>query len=361
MSLEELFSTDELPWQTTDPMVIDSLFSTAVGNWEPPSAPSTSDNEAASAALLQGTVSLPLAPPSALEAMQPAEDAASKEAGDGKEEEGLLVTVPRHKLVKMTRVDFDAFVREATGGRKLTKEEVVEVRRQRKLIKNRISASVCRKRKRAQVNQMEAKLKALQDRLDATSGLEQKARALEERNRQLEERMQELESKATAKSVTTPRCILAPTTTPETLDLTLMRKILECSPTLLQMYKQLQFYQKQLKCSSADMKQAAVILTYTMAELNLLLATNLNTAKLTAAYGHDSSQAAFSMTPQVQSIPAPTLPVTQEPVVASPDTQPTIDGKSMELLASFLAHKSAEAAAAAALTVDAPTCTAASL
>lgn len=358
MSLDELFNSD-LPFESLfgvlssdDPMS---------GSWDPPSAPSAKEEEEA-AHLLQGTVSLPSAPAQTLELLERVEDtttAAEEEANEG---EGLVVTVPRHRLVKMSRADFDSFVRNATCGRKLTKEEVLEVRRQRKLIKNRLSASVCRKRKRAQVSQMEAKIKALEERLEAAAALEQKAHQLEEKNRQLAERVQELEKAAAHPSAPLVRepCVLTPTTTPETLDLTLMRKILECSPALLQMYKQLQFYQKQLSCSSLDMKKAAVILTYTMAELNLLLAANLNSAKLTAAYNQDPSIAPFASVP-AHSIPAPCLAPAKDPMDTTTDAQPAIDRQNMELLASFLAHKSAETAAAAARAVEAPACTAAPL
>mmetsp|Transcript_18960 Transcript_18960/g.73051 ORF Transcript_18960/g.73051 Transcript_18960/m.73051 type:complete len:374 (-) Transcript_18960:71-1192(-) len=276
----------------------------------------------------------------------------------------LSVTVPRDKLVNMSRAEFDQHVKDVTGGRKLLQEEVLEVRRQRKLIKNRLSASVCRKRKRQYVTQLEGQIKELEEKVSSTSGLEQKARALEERNRQLEERLAEMQAQ-TGIAVSGGAVARKEKGEAQQLDMTLMRKIVESSPSLSQMYRQLQFYQKQLSCSSADMKQAAVLLSYTMAELNLLVAANLNNAQLQPpAYCQPPSASAAS--PPVtsslrQSIAAPALPPTPSEPLEAMDTSggsPLLDQRGAEMLATFLVQQSAAAAAAVASVsgVEPPAC-----
>ena len=93
-----------------------------------------------------------------------------------------IVTLPRDVLLVYTRQDLDEFVKKQTGGRKLTKEEKLEVSRQRKLIKNRKSASASRKRKKEHLEILEENHRALaQENLD----LKERILALESENKKM--------------------------------------------------------------------------------------------------------------------------------------------------------------------------------
>jgi len=96
------------------------------------------------------------------------------------------LTFSREVLLKMTSEELESFVREVETERELSSEEMKEVKRQRRLIKNRESAQASRIRKRAQIEEMEDVMKDLQNENDS---LRSRIAALEKENCQLKTQM----------------------------------------------------------------------------------------------------------------------------------------------------------------------------
>lgn len=93
------------------------------------------------------------------------------------------LTLEREKLLKMSLSSFDNFVHTISEVRKLTAEELRDVKRQRRLIKNRESAQASRTRRKTEVNQMERQIEELQrDR----EGLAERVKLLEQQNNELQ-------------------------------------------------------------------------------------------------------------------------------------------------------------------------------
>lgn len=65
------------------------------------------------------------------------------------------VTLPRQKLLTMSLEQMDDYIKEMKATRKLTEEEDQDLKRQRRLVKNRVSALASRNRKKEDMEQME--------------------------------------------------------------------------------------------------------------------------------------------------------------------------------------------------------------
>eukprot|EP01129_Flabellula_baltica_P003376 TRINITY_DN1314_c0_g1_i1.p1 TRINITY_DN1314_c0_g1~~TRINITY_DN1314_c0_g1_i1.p1 ORF type:complete len:423 (-),score=103.62 TRINITY_DN1314_c0_g1_i1:105-1373(-) len=76
------------------------------------------------------------------------------------------VKLSREQLLKVTSEEFEEFVNRLNFGRELSKTEEKEIKRQRRLIKNREYAQEARKKKKQYVNEMEGRVNELTDEND---------------------------------------------------------------------------------------------------------------------------------------------------------------------------------------------------
>jgi len=82
-----------------------------------------------------------------------------------KEEKKTLVTLDRDLLINMSLEEFEKKIEAITKGRSLTKEETNDIKRQRRLIKNRHSAMASRERKREEFTILKQENDALKKEL----------------------------------------------------------------------------------------------------------------------------------------------------------------------------------------------------
>jgi len=97
----------------------------------------------------------------------------------------------RSQLLQMSCQELEDIVSLVEKHRNLTPDELKEVKRQRRLIKNRESAHASRVRKREQMETLEDQTKALEDR---NALLEQRVRMLEEENKMLRTQLEKANS-----------------------------------------------------------------------------------------------------------------------------------------------------------------------
>jgi len=76
------------------------------------------------------------------------------------------LTIERERLLKMSLTTFDRLVASVIETRKLTPDEVRDVKRQRRLIKNRESAQASRVRRKCQLEEMERQIEEMQRERD---------------------------------------------------------------------------------------------------------------------------------------------------------------------------------------------------
>jgi len=71
------------------------------------------------------------------------------------------ITLPREELLSLSSEQFEDFVNQVSEVRELTAYEKNEIKRQRRLIKNRESAQASRQRKKSHIDELERKVKEL--------------------------------------------------------------------------------------------------------------------------------------------------------------------------------------------------------
>eukprot|EP01089_Gocevia_fonbrunei_P006425 TRINITY_DN1709_c0_g1_i1.p1 TRINITY_DN1709_c0_g1~~TRINITY_DN1709_c0_g1_i1.p1 ORF type:complete len:502 (-),score=156.51 TRINITY_DN1709_c0_g1_i1:26-1531(-) len=99
------------------------------------------------------------------------------------------VTLPREQLLKLTSSELDTYAENIRTVRPLTSEEEKDIRRQRRLIKNRESASLSRQRRKNHLAELEANVNALTDENDV---LKQEVKDLRSENSNLKEEVKKL-------------------------------------------------------------------------------------------------------------------------------------------------------------------------
>jgi len=81
----------------------------------------------------------------------------------GKINQRESVTLTREELLSFTSEQFEEFVSKITEVRELTPSESNELKRQRRLIKNRESAQASRQRKKSHIDELERRVKDLSE------------------------------------------------------------------------------------------------------------------------------------------------------------------------------------------------------
>eukprot|EP01095_Lingulamoeba_sp_RSL-Kostka_P014095 TRINITY_DN602_c1_g1_i1.p1 TRINITY_DN602_c1_g1~~TRINITY_DN602_c1_g1_i1.p1 ORF type:complete len:599 (+),score=227.63 TRINITY_DN602_c1_g1_i1:137-1933(+) len=104
------------------------------------------------------------------------------------------ITFTREQLLKMTSEDFEAAVRELESERPITEDEEKEIKRQRRLIKNRESAQASRERKK---KEEEERQRIISDLKEENRSLKAKNTSLEDEVRSLREKNQYLQNENT--------------------------------------------------------------------------------------------------------------------------------------------------------------------
>lgn len=107
------------------------------------------------------------------------------------------VSLTRDQLLSFSSEDFEAFIAKVTSQRPLTAIEEKEVKRQRRLIKNRESAHASRQRRREYMEELEAQINELKDERDS---LRADNCRLREQNAQLREQVAMLEKQVQQQS-----------------------------------------------------------------------------------------------------------------------------------------------------------------
>lgn len=101
------------------------------------------------------------------------------------------VTLPRDKLLELSSDDLEDYVSKILAVRPLSQEEEKDIKRQRRLIKNRESAQMSRERKKHMVDDMRDKVSALQNE---NSRLATRVTELNAENKTLKEEVLQLQS-----------------------------------------------------------------------------------------------------------------------------------------------------------------------
>jgi hypothetical protein len=107
------------------------------------------------------------------------------------------VSLTRDQLLSFSSEDFEAFIAKVSSQRPLTAVEEKEVKRQRRLIKNRESAHASRQRKREFLEELQAQINELKDERDS---LRADNCRLRENNAQLQEHVAILEKQVQSQS-----------------------------------------------------------------------------------------------------------------------------------------------------------------
>jgi len=100
------------------------------------------------------------------------------------------VTLPRDDLLSMTSEDFEEYIRKIKDARTLSSTEQTEIKRQRRLIKNRESAQSSRNKKRQFITTLKGQLQQLQEENLELKG---KVKALDHRVKHVENVNQQLQ------------------------------------------------------------------------------------------------------------------------------------------------------------------------
>jgi len=101
------------------------------------------------------------------EEMRKKEEAGIPDSEDSDSEERRLVRLSRSTLLVMTSAQIGQYIRYLRGTFQLTKGQIEELRRQKRLVKNRESAKSSRKKREAQVCDLQERLTQMESRIEA--------------------------------------------------------------------------------------------------------------------------------------------------------------------------------------------------